>query len=176
VAAVATLVLTEKLGVLPDRIFESMFNDRLVAKGTILAVITDIFECYMRLTKGGVDDLVALLVKAKVADRLLEYFPPGQQTEEAFKEHFEKHGMEKLVRFSILVVPTTQTMLWQLLMRTPASVEVLCAVKSCQKRISIVVYPFGRLRTIHEAIHGPHWKFRVLGRGKRRAGTHVSNA
>jgi hypothetical protein len=95
---VTTLVFTEKLGVLPDRIFESMFNDRLVAKGTILAVITDIFECYMKLNKGGVDDLVALLVKAKVSDRLLEYFPPGQQTEEAFKEHFEKHGMEKLVR------------------------------------------------------------------------------
>lgn len=98
-SAVTTLVFTEKLGVLPDRIFEAMFNDRLVAKGTILAVTTDIFECYMKLTKGGVDDLVSLLSKAKVADRLLEYFPPGQQTEEAFKEHFEKHGMEKLARF-----------------------------------------------------------------------------
>ena len=93
-----TLVFTEKLGVLPDRVFEAMFNDRLVAKGTILQIITDIFACYMQQTKGGADDLVALLSKAKVADRLLEYFPPGQQTEAAFTSHFEKAGMPKLVR------------------------------------------------------------------------------
>lgn len=96
--AVTTLVFTEKLGVLPDRVFEAMFNDRLVAKGTILEIITEIFSCYMRQTKGGADDLVALLSKAKVADRLLEYFPPGQQTEAAFTSHFEKAGMPKLVR------------------------------------------------------------------------------
>lgn len=61
-------------------------------------MITDIFKFYMRLMDGSVDELVALLARAKVADRLLEYFPPGQQTEDAFKAHFEKQGMPALVR------------------------------------------------------------------------------
>ena len=91
-----TLTFTEKLGVLPDRVFEAMFNDRLVAKGTMLQMITEIFKVYIKMS--SVDDLVALLSKAKVADRLLLYFPPGQQTEEAFKTHFENEGMHALVR------------------------------------------------------------------------------
>jgi hypothetical protein len=96
--AVTALVFTEKLGVLPERIFESMFNDRLVAKGTILAMVTEIFKQYMAITDGNVEDLVTLLTKGKVANRLLDYFPPGQQTEAAFKSHFEKEGLDKLVR------------------------------------------------------------------------------
>lgn len=100
-----TLVFTEKLGVLPDRIFEAMFNDRLVAKGTMLQVITEVFKFYISLMDGSVDELVALLAKAKVSDRLLLYFPPGQQTEEAFKAHFEKEGMQPLVRSALPRVP-----------------------------------------------------------------------
>lgn len=92
------LVFTEKLGVLPERIFESMFNDRLVAKGTIITMVTEIFKQYMAITDGNVEDLVTLLTKGKVANRLLDYFPPGQQTEAAFKSHFEKEGLDKLVR------------------------------------------------------------------------------
>ena len=107
--AVTALVFSEKLGVLPDRIFESMFNDRLVAKGTILAVITDIFKYYIELSNGSVEELCVLLAKAKVADRLLDYFPPGQQTEDAFKAHFEKEGMAKLVRYPACPVPRPLT-------------------------------------------------------------------
>lgn len=98
VCAVTTLVLTEKLGVLPDRVFESMFNDRLVAKGTVLQVVTDVFRQYLTVTGGGADELVQLLHKAKIAHRLLDFFPPGQQTEDAFKAHFEKEGLQFLVR------------------------------------------------------------------------------
>lgn len=98
VCAVTALVFTEKLGVLPERVFESMFNDRLVAKGTIIAMVTEIFKQYMAITDGNVEDLVTLLAKAKVSNRLLDYFPPGQQTEAAFKSHFEKEGLDKLVR------------------------------------------------------------------------------
>jgi hypothetical protein len=94
---VTALVFTEKLGVLPERIFESMFNDRLVAKGTVLAMVTEIFKQFMAITNDNAEDVVALLTKAKVANRLLEYFPPGQQTEAAFKSHFEKEGLTKLV-------------------------------------------------------------------------------
>lgn len=96
--AVTALVFTEKIGVLPERIFESMFNDRLVAKGTILLMVTDIFRQFIAIT-GSVDDLVVLLTKAKIANRLLDYFPPGQQTEAAFQEHFQKEGLDKLERF-----------------------------------------------------------------------------
>lgn len=94
--AVTALVFTEKIGVLPERIFESMFNDRLVAKGTILLMVTDIFRQFIAIT-ASVDDLVVLLTKAKIANRLLDYFPPGQQTEAAFQEHFQKEGLDKLV-------------------------------------------------------------------------------
>lgn len=73
-----------------------MFNDRLVAKGTILLMVTDIFRQFIAVT-GSVDDLVVLLTKAKIANRLLDYFPPGQQTETAFQEHFQKEGLDKLV-------------------------------------------------------------------------------
>lgn len=97
-----TLVLTEKLGVLPDRVFESMFNDRLVAKGTVLQVVTDVFRQYLSVTGGGADELVQLLHKAKIAHRLLDFFPPGQQTEDAFKAHFEKEGLQFLVRCRLL--------------------------------------------------------------------------
>ena len=102
VCAVTALVFTEKLGVLPERVFESMFNDRLVAKGTIIAMVTEIFKQYMAITDGNVEDLVTLLAKAKVSNRLLDYFPPGQQTEAAFKSHFEKEGLDKLVRSFLL--------------------------------------------------------------------------
>jgi hypothetical protein len=103
---VTALVFSEKLGVLPERIFESMFNDRLVAKGTILLMVTEIFKQYMAVMSGGADDLVALLAKAKVSNRLLEYFPPGQQTEEAFRKHFEAEGLHKLVHpyFAVFLI------------------------------------------------------------------------
>eukprot|EP00892_Ulva_mutabilis_P007334 jgi/Ulvmu1/4973/UM207_0017.1 len=100
IAIVTALVFTEKIGVLPERIFESMFNDRLVAKGTILLMVTDIFRQFIAIT-GSVDDLVVLLTKAKIANRLLEYFPPGQQTEAAFQEHFQKEGLDKLVQWQL---------------------------------------------------------------------------
>lgn len=95
--AAATLVFTEKLGVLPEHVFEVMFNDRLVAKGTVLWTITDIFKTYIE--RRDADELISLLTRAKVVGRLLEYFPPGQQTPEAFEAHFRKHGLEKIVRF-----------------------------------------------------------------------------
>eukprot|EP01025_Chloroclados_australasicus_P008738 TRINITY_DN13199_c0_g2_i2.p1 TRINITY_DN13199_c0_g2~~TRINITY_DN13199_c0_g2_i2.p1 ORF type:complete len:506 (-),score=54.46 TRINITY_DN13199_c0_g2_i2:193-1710(-) len=108
IAITTALVFTEKLGVLPDKIFEALFNDRLIAKGTVLSVLTDIFRYYMAFMdeknkekKGasGSDELVSLLVRAKVANRLLDYFPPGQQTEEAFVRHFEAEGMSSLVEW-----------------------------------------------------------------------------
>ncbi len=45
-----------KIGVLPERVLVPLLNDRMVAKGTILAFVTDFFVDF--LATGSVDDLV----------------------------------------------------------------------------------------------------------------------
>ena len=45
-----------KIGVLPERVLTPLLNDRMVAKGTILAFVTDFFVDF--LATGSVDDLV----------------------------------------------------------------------------------------------------------------------
>lgn len=41
------------------------------------------------LATDSVDDLVALLKKARLDERLLEFFPPQQRTLEQFNAHFK---------------------------------------------------------------------------------------
>lgn len=89
-------MFTEKIGMLPERIFEALLNDRLVAKGTVLTVVTHIFREYLK--HSTIDELVALLTRGKIVHRLLDYFPPGKQTEECFEEHFGAAGMQNVVR------------------------------------------------------------------------------
>lgn len=76
-----------KIGVLPERVLLPLLNDRMVAKGTILAFVTDFFVDF--LATESVDDLVALLKKAKMDDRLSEFFPPSQRTPELLNAHFK---------------------------------------------------------------------------------------
>jgi hypothetical protein len=152
-------VFSQKVGVLPEKMFNSLLNDRLVAKGTVLEFITNLFKVGAGAPQGlpssqaaaaagprhgatcrslpgpqlparpegptcrpacpplslsspcapplnpalqlaehplhgcppyaplqeylkdaTVDDLVALLTKAKVAHRLLEFFPPSKRS------------------------------------------------------------------------------------------------
>lgn len=96
VRAATALMFTEKIGMLPERIFEALLNDRLVAKGTVLTVVTHIFREYLK--HSTIDELVALLTRGKIVHRLLDYFPPGKQTEECFEEHFGAAGMQNVVR------------------------------------------------------------------------------
>ena len=63
-----------KLGVQPDRVLQSMLNDRMVAKGLILQYATAFFQDY--LSSETIDDLVALLRKARLDTHLLDLFPP----------------------------------------------------------------------------------------------------
>ena len=72
---------------LPERVLIPLLNDRMVAKGTILSFATQFFVDF--LATAPVDDLVALLKKAKLDDRLPEFFPPSQRTPEQVNAHFK---------------------------------------------------------------------------------------
>lgn len=76
-----------KIGVQPDRVLLALMNDRMVAKGVILQFVTEFFKDF--LSSEGIDDLVALLGKAKLESRLLEFFPPHKRTAEEFESHFK---------------------------------------------------------------------------------------
>lgn len=76
-----------KIGVLPDRVLMSLMNDRMIAKGTILDFITAFFKDY--LATDSMDDLVQLLRKARLDDRLLDFFPPQRRNLTDFDAHFK---------------------------------------------------------------------------------------
>ena len=86
VAATAR-VFSMKIGVLPDRVLMSLMNDRMIAKGTILDFITAFFKDY--LATDSMDDLVQLLRKARLDDRLLDFFPPQRRNLTDFDAHFK---------------------------------------------------------------------------------------
>lgn len=46
------------------------------------------------LSKNSLDELVAILTKAKVTNRLYEFFPPQVRNIHDFSEHFRKEGMD----------------------------------------------------------------------------------
>eukprot|EP00891_Asterochloris_glomerata_P001856 jgi/Astpho2/1856/Aster-00382 len=95
VAIATARVFSMKVGVLPDRVLMSLMNDRMVAKGTILEFVTDFFQDY--LATDNMDDLVILLRKARLDDRLLEFFPPQKRNLADFEAYFKKEGLSKLV-------------------------------------------------------------------------------
>jgi hypothetical protein len=73
-------------GLPPETIFAALLSDSLVAKGTVLSFVTDTFKEY--LVDNSLDDLIALLKRAKMEDRLLDFFPMQKRSIEAFGEHF----------------------------------------------------------------------------------------
>jgi hypothetical protein len=87
-----------KVGVLPDRVLPQALEDRLVARGTIASFITDLFVDF--LATESVESLVELLRKAKVQDKLLEFFPQQQRTWEAFNAHFVEAGLSDFVEYN----------------------------------------------------------------------------
>ncbi|CAK0783738.1 hypothetical protein CVIRNUC_006937 [Coccomyxa viridis] len=87
-----------KLGVQPDRVLQSMLNDRMVAKGLILQYATTFFQDY--LATESIDDLVSLLRKARLDTHLLDLFPPQKRTLADLDEHFKGAGLERLVEYN----------------------------------------------------------------------------
>ena len=71
----------------PDRVLLALMNDRMVAKGTILQWATAFFQDF--LATEPMDELVAVLRKARIDSRLLELFPPQKRSLADFETHFK---------------------------------------------------------------------------------------
>ncbi|CAI7831110.1 unnamed protein product [Closterium sp. NIES-54] len=89
-------------GLAPDVIFIALLNDTLVTKGTSLGFITDFFHVY--LVETNMDDLVGLLKKGKVDQRLIEFLPSQKRTPDAFSQHFSNEGLKALADYQKKVV------------------------------------------------------------------------
>jgi hypothetical protein len=87
-----------KVGVLPERVLPAALEDRLVARGTIATFITDFFADY--LATEGVESLVELIRKARLQDRMLEFFPQQKRSWEQFEEHFQTAGLGDFVEYN----------------------------------------------------------------------------
>ena len=87
-----------KVGVLPDRVLPAALEDRLVARGTIAGFITDFFADFV--ASDGVEALVELLRKARLSERLLEFFPQQRRSWEQFEDHFVAAGLQALVEYN----------------------------------------------------------------------------
>ncbi|KAF8066304.1 BZW1 [Scenedesmus sp. PABB004] len=97
IATTAAMVFSHKLA-LPENVLQTLLNDRLVAKGSVLSFTTTFFQVY--LAKEPLDDLVTLLSKGRVVNRLLEIMPPSKRSMEAFAAHFNEAGLGPLVEWN----------------------------------------------------------------------------
>lgn len=86
-AIFTALAFSQKLSGLPvETIFQPLLKDNLVAKGIVLSFVTDFFNEY--LVENSLDDLIAILRRGKMEDKLLDFLPPTKRTTESFAEHF----------------------------------------------------------------------------------------
>jgi len=110
--AIATSLVFDpsmRIGVLPENILSALANDRLIQRGTILEFITAFFQDF--LSASSLDELVAILTRAKVAGRLFDFFPPQKRSWTAMAEHFNPAGLEPLVKWykkKVIDVKTTE--------------------------------------------------------------------
>lgn len=87
-AIFTALTFSQKLsGLPPETIFSALMSDTLISKGIVLHFVTDTFKVY--LVENSLDDLVSLLKRAKMDDRLLDLFPMQKRSIEGFAEHFK---------------------------------------------------------------------------------------
>ena len=87
-----------KVGILPERVLPTALEDRLVARGTMAGFITDFIADY--LSTEPVDALVELLRKARLTDRLLDFFPQQKRTWSDFEAHFNAAGLGDFVDYN----------------------------------------------------------------------------
>ncbi|KDD75188.1 hypothetical protein H632_c819p1 [Helicosporidium sp. ATCC 50920] len=95
IAIALSRVLSMKVGVLPDRVLPPMLNDRLVQRGTVLQFATELFRDL--IASDGVETLLEILRKARLEQRLLDFFPPHKRTWKEFDDHFHAAGLDQLV-------------------------------------------------------------------------------
>lgn len=81
------LAFSQKLsGLPPQTVFQPLLKDNLVGKGFVLTFITDFFKEFF--IDNSLDDLIYILKRGKMEDNLLDFFPSGKRSAEAFSEHF----------------------------------------------------------------------------------------
>jgi hypothetical protein len=98
-AIFTALAFSQKLsGLPPETIFHPLLKDNLVAKGLVLSFVTDLFKEY--LVDNSLEDLIAILKRAKQEENLFNFFPSSKRTAEAFSEHFTKAGLDSLVEYN----------------------------------------------------------------------------
>ncbi|KAF6265503.1 armadillo-type protein [Scenedesmus sp. NREL 46B-D3] len=98
IATATAMAFSYKLGCLPENVLQTLLNDRLVAKGSVMGFVTTFFQVFLQ--KEGLDDLVALLTKARVVNRLLDFMPPSKRSLEDFNAHFSAAGLAPLVEWN----------------------------------------------------------------------------
>ena len=98
IALVIAQVFIQRLGVPPENVFTVLLNDVLVAKGTALAFVTVLFRGWLK--ESTLDELMAVLRRGRVEDRLLEFFPQQRRSPEAFQAHFTAEGLTELAAYS----------------------------------------------------------------------------
>lgn len=154
VAILTALCFSQRFtGLAPDFVFSALLNDSLVAKGTSLGFVTDFISIFLAET--SLDDLVGLLKRGKVDERLLEFFPMQKQTPEAFADHFSKAGLTKLVEYNKKVVfdvklKEMQSQLSDMISENAEVSEVIEVVKSRRKEAGLA--DIDVVRTLWEVI------------------------
>ncbi|KAG6390995.1 hypothetical protein SASPL_148741 [Salvia splendens] len=98
-AIFTALAFSQKLsGLPPETVFQPLLKDNLIEKGLVLSFITDFFKEY--LVDNSLDDLIAILKRAKIEDSLIDFFPSAKRKPEALSEHFTKEGLLLLVEYN----------------------------------------------------------------------------
>lgn len=98
IALALARIFSRKVGVLPDRVLPTVLVDRLVSRGTVLQFATAFFRDLIETD--GVDGLLEVLRRAKLENRLLEFFPQQRRSWTEFDAHFEAAGLGELVAYN----------------------------------------------------------------------------
>jgi len=139
IALLISQVFLQRLGVPPENVFTVLLNDVMVAKGTSLAFVTSLFRAWLQEGSGGsLDELMAVLRRGRVEDRLLEFFPQQRRSAEAFAAHFGEEGLTQLVehskrRFAGERAKELQAALQQLLLDGAPAAEAVETIKQQAK-------------------------------------------
>lgn len=97
-AIASALVFSMKLGPLPDQVMQSLLDDAKVNKGTSLEFLTDFCKEY--LIKDPISELDMLLKRARLDNRMLDFFPQQKRSIEDFNSYFTKSGLIALVELN----------------------------------------------------------------------------
>lgn len=90
------------------------------------------------LKEGTLDDLMLVLRRGRVEDRLLEFFPQQRRTQEAFNEHFTAEGLEPMVawnkkRFAEIKLKELKELLAEQMQEGAAAADLAETVKQRRK-------------------------------------------